>query len=129
MYVLEPIPQPGARRAAAREFADSSGVPQDGIEQLRGLIRTATKAPERSLTLAYLLWFFFGLFGVHQFYLRRPRKGVAYLSTLAFLTVGLWIDLFTLPRQIREANERDRPGIAPRQPTQPTWPPSGGPLL
>jgi len=61
--------------------------------------------PEKSLALAYLLWFLFGILGVHQFYLGKVGRGVSYVFTAAWLTVGWWIDLFTLPRQVRQVNE------------------------
>jgi TM2 domain-containing membrane protein YozV len=63
-----------------------------------------TTAGGKSVGVAYLLWFFFGVIGVHQFYLGRTGRGVSYIFTLGWLTVGLWIDLFTLPRQVRRAN-------------------------
>lgn len=62
--------------------------------------------PAKDVGITYLLWLFFGTFGAHKFYLGRPGMGVAYLFTLGFLWVGVIIDLFTIPRQVREANYR-----------------------
>lgn len=76
----------------------------------------APAAPPKSSGVAYLLWFFFGLFGVHHFYLGRTGWGVAYLlSTLLLgwlglgvilVMVGCFIDLFLIPSYTRDANRR-----------------------
>lgn len=59
---------------------------------------------DKSTGVAYLLWFFLGALGAHKFYLGRIGMGIAYIFTLGFLGIGLLIDLFTLPKQTREAN-------------------------
>lgn len=61
--------------------------------------------PQKDVGIAYLFWFFLGAFGAHKFYLGRIGIGVAYLLTLGFLGVGVLIDLFTLPRQVRQTND------------------------
>ncbi|TNM37667.1 TM2 domain-containing protein [Nocardioides albidus] len=61
-------------------------------------------APAKSLAIAYLLWLFLGIFGVHHFYLSKVGRGVGYLLTFAWCTIGWWIDLFTLPAQVRQVN-------------------------
>jgi hypothetical protein len=66
---------------------------------------------DKSVGLAYVLWFFLGVFGAHQFYLGKIGRGVGYLLTFAWLTIGLWIDLFTLPAQIRAVNAQRRAGL------------------
>lgn len=58
----------------------------------------------KSVGVAYLLWLFFGAIGVHQFYLGRTGRAVSYIFTLGWLGIGLLIDLFTLPGQVRKAN-------------------------
>ena len=63
---------------------------------------------EKSLAVAYLLWFFFGLFGVHQFYLGKIGRGVGYIFTAAWFTIAFWVDLFTLPSQVNAINARSR---------------------
>lgn len=62
--------------------------------------------PAKSLGVAYLLWFFLGLFGAHQFYLNKAGRGAGYLLTFAWCTVGWWVDLFTLPAQVSQVNRR-----------------------
>jgi TM2 domain-containing membrane protein YozV len=62
--------------------------------------------PEKSLPIAYLLWLVLGILGGHKFYLNRPFLGIAYFFTGGLLLIGWIYDLFTLPRQVDEFNER-----------------------
>jgi TM2 domain-containing membrane protein YozV len=61
--------------------------------------------PLKTSGTAYLWWLFLGAFGAHKFYLGRPAMGVLYLLTFGLLWLGLIWDLFTLPSQVRRANE------------------------
>ena len=45
---------------------------------------------ERSVAVAYCLWFFLGLFGIHRFYLDRNVSGIIYLFTLGIFGIG-WL--------------------------------------
>lgn len=45
---------------------------------------------ERSVAVAYCLWFFLGVFGIHRFYLDRNVSGIIYLFTLGIFGIG-WI--------------------------------------
>ena len=67
--------------------------------------------------IAYFLWFLFGIVGGHKFYLGKIGIGIAYIFTAGFFGVGLLIDLFTLPGQVRRANEelRWRDSTRPRR--------------
>jgi TM2 domain-containing membrane protein YozV len=66
---------------------------------------TTSVAPaQKSVGVAYALWFFFGIIGVHQFYLGKTVRAVTYIFTFGWLGIGLLIDLFTLPGQVRAAN-------------------------
>ena len=67
--------------------------------------------PDKSVGVAYLLLIFLGIFGAHQFYLDKIGRGVGYFFTLGWLTIGLWIDLFTLASQVRAVNTQRRMGI------------------
>ena len=58
----------------------------------------------KSKTVAYLLWFFFGLWGFHKFYLGKVGIGVLYLFTLGLFFIGWFIDLFTLGTQVDTYN-------------------------
>ncbi|MAT82632.1 MAG: hypothetical protein CMJ29_13430 [Phycisphaerae bacterium] len=58
----------------------------------------------RSTPVAYLLWFFFGLLGVHRFYLGRPISGVIYLLTGGVFLIGWILDLILIPGMVRITN-------------------------
>lgn len=71
---------------------------------------TATPSPTvplalRSLGLTWVLFLFLGGISAHQFYLGNTSRALLRLFTLQYLTVAVFIDLFTLNRQVREANE------------------------
>jgi hypothetical protein len=70
-----------------------------------------------SIGIAYLLWAcsFFGCLGLHRFYLGKIATGILWMCTGGFFTIGTIYDLFTLPRQVQEANIRKALGT-PRQP-------------
>jgi len=72
---------------------------------------------EKETWVAYLLWFLLGFLGVHKFYLGKIGWGILYIFTGGLFLVGLLIDLFTLPAQVRRANEELRAltGSASRQ--------------
>ncbi len=71
---------------------------------------------QKSLLLAYVLWFFLGWLGIHKFYLRQPIMGVLYLVLfgigsatwqflIGFFPLGLWgllmlLDIFTMPIRV-----------------------------
>lgn len=65
---------------------------------------------EKSVLVAYLLWFFFGLLSVHRFYAGKTKSAVirlimAFSVILLPVVALLWvIDLFLIPSMIGEAN-------------------------
>ncbi|WP_455381771.1 TM2 domain-containing protein [Salinispira pacifica] len=66
--------------------------------------------PLKSLGMAYLFWFasWFGIAGLQRFYLGKVGSGILYLLTWGFFGLGTIYDMFTLPRQVREAQLYDR---------------------
>ena len=80
------------------------------------------EANKKSTGVAYLLWFFFGMFGAHRFYLGRSGSGGAILAltlvsillmaaVVGFVTIFIpiiwvFIDLFTIPNMANEYNNR-----------------------
>ena len=59
---------------------------------------------QKSLPVAYILWFFFGFLGVHKFYLDKIVIGVLYIFTGGLFFIGWFVDLFTLPSQVELYN-------------------------
>lgn len=55
-------------------------------------------------SIAFLLHFFLGVFGVHRFYLGKPLTGILYLLTFGLVGIGWLYDLFTLNTQVDECN-------------------------
>lgn len=60
--------------------------------------------PAKHIGTAYGLCILLGWFGVHHFYLGKTGRGVGYLLTFGWLGVGVIVDLFTLPTQVRRMN-------------------------
>ncbi len=58
----------------------------------------------KSKGTAYILWFFFGLLGVHKFYLNKTGIGILYFFTCGIFFIGWFIDLFTLGNQVDTYN-------------------------
>jgi TM2 domain-containing membrane protein YozV len=54
----------------------------------------------KSKGIAYLLWFFLGVFGVHKFYLEKIAVGIIYFITGGLFLIGWIYDLFTLGNQV-----------------------------
>lgn len=50
----------------------------------------------RSRTIALLLCFFLGIFGVHKFYLGRIGMGILYILTYGFFGIGWLVDMCVL---------------------------------
>jgi TM2 domain-containing membrane protein YozV len=85
------------------------------IEQQGGLSKDTRalmlyEANSRSVLVAYLLWFFLGLFGAHNFYLKRT--GIAVVQLILTITVVgsavtlIWIivDAFLILGWVRNQN-------------------------
>lgn len=90
---------PGVTTTASR----STAVPQPSHHG-SPLRQDRRPSVPKSLAVAYLWWFFLGLFGVHHFHLGRTGRGLLYLCTLGLCGLGWLYDAFTLPRQVRSAN-------------------------
>ncbi len=91
------------------------------------------KPREKSIALAYVLWLALDWLGAHHFYLEKPRSALLYSAAffvgfltsislpdmgvqtkaiifIAFLPYTMWrfVDLFTIPRQVRAYNAESR---------------------
>lgn len=54
--------------------------------------------------IAWILLVFFGVFGIHRFYLGKWITGIIYLLTGGFFLLGVLYDFWTLNDQISEVN-------------------------
>lgn len=59
-----------------------------------------------NITLAYVFWGlgFFGLCGLHRFYLGKPVSGVVWLLTFGGFFIGQIVDLFLIPSMVQDRN-------------------------
>ena len=64
------------------------------------------KRPEVSSGIAYLWWMlgFFGICGIHRFYLGNPVSGLIWLFTFGLFGFGQFIDLFLIPGMAQQRN-------------------------
>ncbi len=100
-------------------------APQPGTTRTNGIgpKRAPAHPGEKDLGFAYLFWFLLGVCGGHKFYLGKTGWGFLYLFTGGLFFFGWFVDLFTLPLQVRCANEeiRNRPPVLPGAAPDP-WP-------
>jgi TM2 domain-containing membrane protein YozV len=67
-------------------------------------------ANRKSAVIAYILWFFLGWFGAHNFYLGRTGVGIAQvlltISVIGWFITFVWvvIDAFLIPGWVRREN-------------------------
>jgi TM2 domain-containing membrane protein YozV len=67
-------------------------------------------ANRKSALIAYVLWFFLGLFGAHNFYLKRTGVGVAQviltITVIGLVITLIWVlvDAFLIPGWVRREN-------------------------
>jgi len=62
----------------------------------------------KSLCIAYIWWFFLGLFGAHRFYLEKYITGAIWLITGGICGIGWFVDLFVMPCMTAEANNKEK---------------------
>lgn len=71
---------------------------------------TELKARSKNIALAYVIWFFFGIFGGHRFYMQKKGSAVAMLvltlSGVGAIASFIWfvIDAFGLHEWVSEDN-------------------------
>jgi TM2 domain-containing membrane protein YozV len=91
---------------AAPGAANPAGVSADTR------LRLMFEANKKDACIAYVLWFFVGYFGAHNFYLKRTGIAVAQLiltlTLVGLLIVVFWhlVDAFLIPGAVRRENNR-----------------------
>jgi TM2 domain-containing membrane protein YozV len=85
-----------------------------GIGPLSGDTRALLlfEANKKTALVAYLLWFFVGIFGAHNFYLKRTGVAVTQLilsiTIFGMLITIFWVlvDAFLIPGWVRDQNNK-----------------------
>jgi len=62
----------------------------------------------KSKAVTYFLWFFFGFFSAHRFYLGKITSGIIYLLTGQLFGIGWIIDLFLIDGMVERYNLDNR---------------------
>ncbi|MER5540154.1 TM2 domain-containing protein [Streptomyces mirabilis] len=108
-----PVPARAARaeRTAGRHHTVATTVGRPAVVPTPArpepvLRQDSTPRAPKSVAVAYLWWFFLGLFGMHHFYLGRTGRGLLHLCTLGIGGLGWLADALTLPHQVGSANAR-----------------------
>ncbi|EDW86509.1 uncharacterized protein Dwil_GK18527 [Drosophila willistoni] len=110
-------------KAKAKETVDSSPASGSKVEPIETAAATGPTAPrkghvrsnqreanampeQKSVVVAYFLWLFGGIFGLHHLYLHRDRHAFVWWCTLGgYMGIG-WIgEIFLIPEYVRDANE------------------------
>lgn len=72
----------------------------------------------KNIAVAYLLWWFLGILGIHRFYLERPKTGLVQLLLLIFgwlpfflgwIALGIWwlLDAYFVQEYVRQYNDQN----------------------
>ena len=60
---------------------------------------------KKSSVIAYILWLFLGIFGVHRFYVGDFFKGILLFFTLGGFIIGWLVEFVFLQKRIEEYND------------------------
>lgn len=61
---------------------------------------------QKNIFVAYFLWLFGGIFGLHHIYLGRDIQAFLYWSTLGgYIGIGWLRDIYRIPEYVADANE------------------------
>ena len=88
-------PQPVAQQVPVQTVVQQTYTPTAAIVPQTG---------SKDIVVAYLLWFFVGILGVHRFYLGHVGIGILYLFTFGGLGIGWIIDALIMPQLVHQAN-------------------------
>lgn len=74
------------------------------------LLESEMKNRGKSMVVAYVLWYFLGIFGGHRFYMKKTGSAVAQLilslTFIGLIVTGIWwiVDAFLLHTWVKEEN-------------------------
>ena len=104
-----PVPGTGASSQYVQATRGPAHAPVAQVPM--AAYRAVSGRPDKSLGITYVLWLFLGFLGIHHFYLGKWQRGLWYLFTFGLLFLGLVVDLFTLPWQVKRVNAERRAGL------------------
>jgi TM2 domain-containing membrane protein YozV len=105
-YVFKPV-----AATAPVVLAPAPPAPSKGVDtQTQMLIEQRVTNEGPSTAVAYLLWFFLGLFSAHRFYLGKPGTALIQIVSYFFLVGLIWwvIDAFLIPDMLRTKRDELR---------------------
>lgn len=96
------------KKDAAKMFKNEYDL--NGVQFSRPVTKHENIYPQvpaqKSLFVAYLLWLFGGVFGLHHIYLHRDRHALVWWCTLGgYFGIGWIFEIFKIPEYVRDANE------------------------
>lgn len=90
------------------DYAMSRKAQLDTRELL--LLESEVKSQGKNMVVAYVLWYFLGMFGAHRFYMGRTGSAVAQLvlsvTIIGTIVTGIWwfVDAFLVHTWVKEHN-------------------------
>lgn len=60
---------------------------------------------KKSIVVAYVLWLFGGIFGMHHYYLGRDKHGFVWWTTLGGFGIGWLGEVLKVRKYVADANE------------------------
>lgn len=76
------------------------------------LLESEMKNRGKSMLVAYVLWYFLGMFGGHRFYLGRKGSAIAMLiltiTVVGIIVTAVWslVDVFLTYKMVKDQNEQ-----------------------
>ena len=86
---------------------DLTKLKRDLTSQELSILQLELEKRGKSKVLTYFLWWFFGLFGGHRFYLGNNVYAIAMLL-IGWVTCGVWwlVDVFFISKKLAQFNAK-----------------------
>ena len=87
-----------------RIYMSNMELKQNLTEKQLNIMNSEFNQKAKSKIIAYLFWFFLGIFGGHRFYLGDTKRAIFMLITLGGLGIWALIDVFFIGSRVEEKN-------------------------